>query len=264
MVKEKRKTLHLVQLTAVLAKTEFRLRYTGSVLGYVWALCKPLMVFTVLYLVFSKALRFGEGIERFPLMLLFSIVLWYFFVEATGSAVRVLVANADILRKVSFPHVVLPISTGLISVINLGLNLLVMLGIFVVVQVPVTLNWLFIPLLLIEFYIFTLGITLALASLYVRFRDVGQIWEVVSQTLFYATPIIYPLSMVPDEYHAIILASPLGQIIHMSRELMLSSNPDLSVLAGPFIAVPLSIAAVTFGIGLLLYRTVAPSVVEDL
>lgn len=254
----------LVSLIRVLALSEFRLRFAGSALGYLWSLGKPLLLFSVLYVVFSEMLRLGAGQPDYPLFLLLAVILWGFFAEATSTAVRVLVSNADVLRKVSFPYMALPIAASLTSVLILVLNLVVFVGFLLVTGHEPRLEWLWFPALLIELYVVTLGVSLLLAALFVQFRDVGQIWEVMVQGLFYATPVIYTLALVPDSAERALLANPIAQVIVMARYFSISHVDGLGPLSGWFLAVPLSIAVGVLLLGVLVFRGTSRTMVERL
>ena len=180
-------------LLRAMVATDFKLRYQASLLGYLWTLLKPLAVFTILYLVFVKMLKFG--ITDYPgVYLLFGIIVWGFFAEATGLGLGSLVARADLLRKISFPRYVVVLSVGAYALITFGLSMIVLAVFLVVARVPLTRNVVWLPLLFVELSALSLSMAFFLSALFVRFRDLSYIWEVVLQAAFYATPIIYPLS----------------------------------------------------------------------
>ena len=181
-----------------LVKTDFQLRYQGSFLGMVWSVLKPLMLFAVMYVVFVKFLKFSDGTPTFPISLLCGTCLWSFFSESTSMGMQSIVGRGDLLRKVHFPNYIIVASTTMGSMISLGINLLVVIlfGFFAHAHYP----WrvLLVPFSILQLYCLGLGVALLLASLFVYFRDVAHIWEVVLQAMFYATPIIYPISMVAN------------------------------------------------------------------
>src|SRR5581483_415162 len=181
-------------LLAELVRTDFKLRYQGSVLGYAWSLLRPLMVFLILYLVFIKFLKIGAEIPHAPIYLLLGIVLWNFFNEMTFQSLGSIVARGDLIRKIRIPRWIIIVSTSFAALINLMLNLVVV-GIFMYfnhVGIMQTAGWL--PFILLEIYILALGVSLFLSAAFVKYRDVVYIWEVVMQAGFYATPILYPIS----------------------------------------------------------------------
>jgi ABC-2 type transport system permease protein len=180
-----------VELTLTLARTEFKLRYFGSVLGYVWSLMRPLMFFGVLYFVFTHVFRLGAGIPHYPVYLLTGIVLWNYFLEATMGSVTCLLAREPLLRKVRFPRMVVPLSVSLTAVFNLAMNFIAVFVFASANGVSPRLSWLELIPIVGAYIVLTSGIGMVLCALYVRYRDIQPIWEVMAQILFYCSPIIY-------------------------------------------------------------------------
>ncbi len=208
-------------LLGELVKTDFKLRYQGSVLGYLWAVIKPLLMFAILYIVFAKVLRFGDEIPHYPVYLLVGTVLWNFFTECTQQGIHSIEQRGDLIRKVSFPKYIVVVSATSTAVINVLINICVVFIFTLINGVTPSISWLMIIPLLIELYIFALGISLLLSSINVRYRDIGNIWDVLTQAMFYAVPIIYPLSMVTSTSllaGKIIMLNPVAQIIQDVRE----------------------------------------------
>lgn len=205
-------------LLAELVRTDFKLRYQGSVLGYAWSLLRPLLIFLILYLVFVRFLKFGSNIEHFPVYLLLGIVLWNFFTEMTSQSLGSIVARGDLIRKIKISRWIIILSSSFSALINLTLNLIVV-GVFMAInQVDLmrTIAWL--PVILLEVYVFSLGVSLLLSALFVKYRDVSYIWEVVIQGFFYLTPIIYPISLITNELlQKFIFMNPLAQAIQDAR-----------------------------------------------
>ncbi|MFZ2126029.1 MAG: ABC transporter permease [Candidatus Microsaccharimonas sp.] len=234
--------------------TDFKLRYQGSVLGYAWSLLKPLLLFAVMYVVFVHFLRFGAGIPHFVSSLLLGIVLWTFFTETVSQGMQSIVNRGDLIRKISFPKYIIVVSSSLSALINLAINLLVVF--FVMMLDGVDFGWsaLFFPLTALVIYAFSLGVALLLSALYVKYRDLGPIWEVFMQALFYATPIFYPLQMVLATNVVaaqILMLSPIAVLFQNARAQLvgtesamtaeqLSSNP--LYLAAPYIIIVAFIA----------------------
>jgi len=208
-----------------LVSSDFKLRYQGSVLGYLWSLLRPLMLFGVLYLVFTKIIKVGTGVPYYPVYLLLGLVMWTFFVEATVSGMHAITGRGDLIRKVSIPKYVIVLSTTLSAFVNFLLNMIVVAIFMVANQVPfdpIALIWM--PILIIELFIFCIAIAYLLATLFVRFRDFSHIWDVVLQVLFYATPIIYPLTIAPEKVAKLISLNPLTQIIQDARAVLITSE----------------------------------------
>ncbi|HLZ14439.1 MAG TPA: ABC transporter permease [Candidatus Saccharimonadales bacterium] len=201
-----------------LVATDFKLRYQGSVLGYAWSLLRPLLMFLILYVVFVKFLKFGAGVPHFPVYLLLGIVVWNFFAEMTSQSLGSVVARGDLIRKVRIPRWIIVISSSLSALINFLLNLIVVAIFMVINHVDLLRTGLLLPLILVEVYIFALGMSLFLAAAFVRFRDVSYIWEVVMQGAFYLTPIIYPLSRITNvTFQRLLLLNPMAQAIQDAR-----------------------------------------------
>lgn len=230
-------------LLSELTKTDFKLRYQGSVLGYLWALLRPLMMFAILYVVFAKLLRFGGDIPHYPVYLLAGTTMWSFFTECTSQGIQAMVIRGDLIRKISFPKYIVVVSATLTAVINMLINLIVVIIFALINGVTPTISWLIVPLSLIELYILSLGISFLLGAINVKYRDITSIWDVLTQALFYAVPIIYPLSLVAESSVSaakIILLNPIAQAIQDIRHNLITpetittwnyiSNPWLQFL----------------------------------
>jgi ABC-2 type transport system permease protein len=216
--------------------TNFKLRYQGSVLGYLWSLLKPLVMFAILDVVFLRFLKIGNNLPHKQVYLLLGIVLWTFFVEVTSQGIVAIVDSSDLLRKINFPRYVIVLSTAFSALINLTFNLIV-IGFFMVLDhVHLGAVALLAPLLILELFFFSLAAAYFLSALFVRFRDLSYIWELFLQAAFYATPIIYPLNYVPKQYAKWLLLSPLAQIIQDLRYCLVTTQTATgsSVLRNPF------------------------------
>lgn len=207
-------------LLAELVRTDFKLRYQDSILGFAWSLLKPLLMFAILYLVFGKIMKVGSAIPHYPVYLLLGIVVWNFFVEASSQGVGAVVANGGLIRKVNFPKWIIVVSGTISALINLGLSMVIIAVFMVVNQVPV--SWtmiLFIPLV-VEVYLFAVGIAFFLAAANVKYRDTGHIYDIIIQAAFYATPILYPVALLVSMiggFGKLLLLNPMAQIIQDAR-----------------------------------------------
>lgn len=200
-----------VELTLTLARTEFKLRYFGSVLGYLWSLMRPLLFFGVLYLVFTKVFKLGRGIPHYPVYLLTGIVMWNFFIEATSGCVPCLVAREGLLRKVRFPRIVVPLSVSLTAVFNLGMNFIAVFIFALANGVVPKLTWLELIPIVGAYIGLASGVGMLLCALYVPYRDIQPIWDVVSQLLFYGSPIIYTVGYLPTiRVQHLIMLNPIA------------------------------------------------------
>jgi ABC-2 type transport system permease protein len=205
-----------------LVKTDFKLRYQGSVLGYVWSLLRPLALFVILYIVFTKFLKIGEGVPHYPIYLLLGIVLWNYFIEVTSGSVTAIVGKGDLIRKINFPKYVIVVAGSFSALINLTLNFIVVGFFMVLSDVDIRQTIALLPLIILELFIFSLAMAFFLSAAFVRFRDVSYIWEVLMQGAFYATPILYPLSLLPVEAAKWLLLNPMAQIIQDARYMLVT------------------------------------------
>jgi len=207
--------------------TDFKLRYQGSALGYLWSVLKPLFLFAILYVVFANFLQLGRDIEHFPVYLLLGVVLWNFFTEATINGLQSITNRGDLIRKINFPKYIIVISGTVSALINLMINIVVVVVFCLVNQVQLSPQALLLVPLIIELYLFSLAIAFFLAAVNVKYRDVGYLWEIFLQAAFYATPILYPLQMVlvQSEVAAkIIILNPVAQIIQDSRYVLVTHD----------------------------------------
>jgi ABC-2 type transport system permease protein len=245
-----------------LVVTDFKLRYQGSLLGYVWSLLKPLMLFAIMYVVFVQFLRFGEGIEHFAVSLLLGLVLWTFFTEATNQGMQAVVGRGDLIRKINFPKYIIVISATISALINLFLNLIVVFIFMLFDGVDFGWSALLFPLTVLMIYAFSLGLAFLLSAAYLKFRDLSHIWEVFLQALFYATPIIYPLQMVmalgsqlPAQ---IIMLSPVAVMFQNARAQVVGSENVVTadqLFSNPiYIAIPYIIIIVVVVVGVWYFK----------
>jgi ABC-2 type transport system permease protein len=210
-----------------LTKTDFKLRYQGSVLGYLWALLRPLMMFAILYIVFAKLLRFGGDIPHYPVYLLAGTTLWSFFTECTNQGIQAIVIRGDLIRKLCFPKYIVVVSATLTAVINLLINLAVVIIFALINGVTPSWTWLIVPALILELYMLALGISFLLGAINVKYRDITSIWDVLIQALFYAVPIIYPITMVAatsETAAKVILLNPISQIVQDVRYCLITKE----------------------------------------
>lgn len=246
-------------LLTELTKTDFKLRYQGSVLGYLWALLRPLLMFAILYIVFAKLLQFGNDIPHYPVYLLTGTVLWSFFTECSQQGIQAMVGRGDLIRKISFPKYIVTVSTTLTAVINLLINLVVIVIFALINGVAPSFSWLLVLPLIFELYLLALGISFLLGSINVKYRDIGSIWDVLIQALFYAVPIIYPIAMVAETSTwaaKVILLNPIAQVIQDVRwSLITPATVTTSGFVGVWAElVAMGIVLVIFVIGALVFR----------
>jgi ABC-2 type transport system permease protein len=248
----------------VIAASEFKLKYAGSALGYVWSVARPLALFTLLYLVFGRVFRLNELSEYYPVSLLLGIVLFTFVADATTLALLSIVARDSLIRKLAFPRIIVPASTMLTAAMTLVINLSVVAVFVAFKRITPQIDWLLIGPLLLELAAFTLGVGLLLAALFVRLRDLQQVWELVLQLFFYASPIIYPVGYLPSWGRKLTFVNPFTQILQDIRSLVLyPDRPDNRVTAATALGsfgrlLPIGIAVGTLVVGYLFFRREEP------
>lgn len=211
-----------------MVKTDFKLRYQGSLIGHLWSIIKPLMLFTIMYLVFIRFLRLDDGTPHYAIGVLLGMVTWSFFQEATNMGMVSIVSRGDLLRKLNFSKEIIVISSVVGAAINYGINLIVVFVFALVNGVTVSFGWLTIFPLFIELFLFSAGIAFVLATLFVKYRDIGPIWEVVMQAGMYATPVIYSLTFIIQKNQVtvakLMMLNPLAQIIQDLRHYIVYSG----------------------------------------
>jgi len=257
------------ELLYLISVTEFKKTYFGTVLGYVWSLVRPLLLFSVLLFVFTKIFRIGSTVPNYPVMLLLNIVLYTFFQEATNTAVTSVVNQESVVRKTQFPRLVIPMATVLTSVFNLGMNLIAVVIFLLAYGVDPTWTWLFLPLIVLILFVLTSAMSLLLSSLYVRFRDIAIMWSVAVAALFYGSPILYPFdpAIVPDQYRAVMAINPLTPFFAQVRHWIIDPSAPTAVEAvggWTHMIAPVAIFVAVCALGVWVFNREAPRVAEEL
>jgi ABC-2 type transport system permease protein len=255
-------------LTWTLAVSDFRLRFFGSALGYFWQLMRPLLLFGVLYVVFTQAIKLGAETKFFPVVLLTSIVLYTFFQEATNNAVTSVVDREQLVRKVQFPRLVIPLSVVLTTYLNFVLNFVVVVVFVLASGIEPRWSWLEIVPLILALGILSTGLGTMLSALFVRYRDVQPIWDVALQVAFYGSPILYPIETIPDErLQHLIMCSPLAVIVQQARHAIIDPGaPSAAEAIGgaQYLLIPLAILVVVCALGYVIFDRSAPHIAEEL
>lgn len=247
-----------------LVRTDFRLRYQGSFLGVAWSVIKPLLMFCVMYLVFARFLRMSDGTPTYPVVLLLGISSWQFVTDSTNVGLRSVVDRGDLLRKIHFPNYIVVVSATVGAMISYLINLGVVLIFAIFSRVQFTWRVLLLPLNIIELYAVTLGLTLLMATMYVYYRDIAHIWDVLSQLIFYAMPIIYPLTYVIDrggrlaKLARLELLNPFAQAIQDIRHNLIAPATQPTIwteFSNPWIRlVPLVLCVLVLWLGIYVFR----------
>lgn len=236
--------------------TDFKVRYQGSILGYFWSVLKPMFLFAILFVVFTYVFKVGDSIEHFPVYLLLGVVIWNFFTEATVVGASSIVAHGDLLRKISIPRYLVVVSTSMSALINLVLSMVVVFIFAFFNKVPVTWEWLLLPVIFAELFLFSLAIAFFLSAAYVKFRDVSYIWEIILQAGFYASAVLFPLQLVAEKWQGFFFINPLVQIMQDARHAMVTDQSITlwSAVSFPYLLVPFGIIAVVIVVAKLYFK----------
>lgn len=255
-------------LLSELVRTDFKLRYQGSVLGYTWSLLRPLFMFLILYIVFAEFLDIGDDIPNFPIYLLLGIVLWQFFSDTTSQGLGSIVARGDLIRKIRIPRWMIVLSSSVSAFINLCLNLVVVAIFIAFNPVDISVNAIWFPVLIIELYFFSFGLSLFLSAAYVKYRDVSYIWDVVLQAGFYVTPILYPMTKITSiALQKLIILNPVAQVIQDARSIIVTKETlTITEIFQSQVArlIPLCISVIVLIIGIWYFRRESTEFAENL
>ena len=258
----KERVAYYARVIQVVAHAEYKLKYSGSALGYVWSVIKPLGLFLMLYIVFGRFFKLNVGISHYPVYLLIGIVLWTYFLDATMLTMTSIVERGSLVSKLVFPRLIIPISVTITAGITLLVNLSVIAVFIAANRIVPTLRWFLLIPLLLELYVFTLAVGLILATIFVRLRDLRQVWELIVQLLFYASPILYPASFLPPWWKPITFINPFVQVIQQARRVILPASHAqgaASVYHSAFgELVPLGVVVLLFVLGVYWFRAQAP------
>jgi ABC-2 type transport system permease protein len=259
------------ELTLLLATTEFKRTYFGTALGYLWSVGRPLLLFGVLVTVFTHIIKLGGQVHHYPVFLLFNIVLFGFFQEASTMAVSSIVSQEGIVRKTQFPRLAIPMAVVMTALFNLLLNLIVVFIFILAFGVSPTWTWLLLPVILLMMFVVTLAVSMIVSSLYPRFRDLGIIWSVFTTALFYATPILFPLEIAVKRSHTLgqlISLNPFTPILELARVWVIDPTaPYPGTVAGGgsnHLLFAVAVIAVVCLVAVWVFRREAPRIAEEL
>jgi ABC-2 type transport system permease protein len=251
-----------LRIVSVFARTEFKLKYAGSALGYLWSLAKPSLYFAILWIVFGHL--FQTNIPHFPVYLVVGVALYTFLADAVSLSLPSIVVRGAVLRRIAFPSLTIPLATTASTALTFLLNCIAA-GIFIGASgIAPRVGWLMLVPLFVEFCVFVLGVSLIFSSLYVRFRDAGQVWEVLSTVILYTSGIMYPLRILPHWAQQVVALSPLVQVVQDARSYILAGDPRAATytsIAAPHVF-PVLIAFAVLALGLALHRHEAPRFAE--
>jgi ABC-2 type transport system permease protein len=263
----------LWRLAWTLAVTDFKLRFFGSALGYLWTLMRPLMLFGVLYFVFAVLFDLGATAKYQPVALLLGIVMFQFLGESTQLGVRSLLQREALVRKIDFPLLAVPLAAVLTALFSLLLNFIPITAFLLASGGKPMLSWLELPFLILALAIFAFGLVCLLSSLFVRYRDVEPIWDVTMQILFYASPIIYPIQKILDDQSIpqwvprVLMANPFAAIMQQARHAFIDpSHLGAAQALGQDwrVAIPIALTVIITAVGMAVFTRMTPSIAEEL
>lgn len=261
-------TRRFLTLTWTLAVLEFRLKFFGSVLGYLWQLMRPLLLFGVLYVVFTEFVRLGSGVQHYPVVLLTGIILHAFFAESTSGAVTSVATRENLVRKIHFPRLVIPLSVVLTSFFNFLLNFVAIVVFMAIQDVEFRTSFLMIVPLMLFLAVLSSGLAMALSALYVRYRDIAPIWEVVIPITFYGSPVLYPIEQIPQpSLQHIVMYNPLSVIIVQARHALIDPTAPTAAQAiggGTRLLIPAFLTVLILVVGYRIFDRAAPHIAEEL
>ena len=245
-------------LVWTLIRTDFKVRYHGTAGGFVWALLKPLTMFVLLMAVFS--FLFASDPD-YKLNLIIALFLWDFFAESTKVGLTSLHAKGFLLSKAKCPSWILVVTSISNAMITLGVFTLVILVFLAVAgRTPTVGGMLMFMVYCASFVLIVMGFSLGSSVLFLRYRDLNQVWEVVTQAGFFLAPIIYPLSILPERFHFYLYLWPPTAIIEFSRAVLVRGTMPTATAHLCLIGV----MALALVIGALLFRRLAPRAAEYL
>jgi ABC-2 type transport system permease protein len=269
---QREKLAYYVRVLRVFAMVDFKLKYLDSVLGYIWALGKPLSYFAVIWALLGGLFKAGVPYSHYPLFLLLGIILYGWFVDSVGMSMSSIVARSELMRRVSFPRIVVPLAATATAGLTFVANVLVAAVFIAISGITPGWDWLLIPPLLLEEYLTILGLGLLLATVYTRVRDIAPLWDLVAQLLLFAMPVMYSITVMPYRVQQLLLLNPVAQVMQDVRAIILDDDGSTSqseTIAGVYGAeawrlLPVAIAVGLFVVGLRLFRRSAPKFAESL
>jgi ABC-2 type transport system permease protein len=267
MAQRRADTRRLFSVAMTLAITGFKMRYFGSLLGYMWSLVRPLLVFAVLYLAMTKVLRFGDAIPYYPAYLIMALTLFEFFAATTTEAEGSLVASQGMIRGIRIPPLAIPLSIVLRSLLDLAIKLVIVGIVIAISGVPVTNDWLQFPFLLGILILFSIAMSGLLSTLYVNYRDVAPIWDVTLQLVFWGSPIIYTVESVPEQYRTVMLLNPFALLMTQVRHAIFdpSAQPGWAYLPSTaYLLIPVAIVVASMVAAVVMLRRATPQLAEQL
>lgn len=245
------------ELIKNLVASDLKVKYQSSVLGFAWSMLNPLLMMLVLYAVFNNIFRFEQ--EHFALYLLIGIIAWRFLANGTMTAMSSIVGKPSLVTKIFIPREVLTFSMAMSAFISSILEFAVLIPLLLILGVSLSFTVLLFPVIHILFFVMVYGVSLVLASLYVYYRDLNQIWDILLQVGFYLAPIIYPLSLVPEKYMFYYMLNPVTRLMVMYRDILLYNTIPSAL---DFLIVVMC-GLIFLIIGTIIFRKLSPRFAEE-
>ena len=241
-----------------LVAKEIKVRYMGAALGFAWSLANPIIVTSMYLVVFTYI--FPSSQQHYALFLVTGILHWTLFTQVTSQSCEILVQNSGLLKKIYFPRLLVPLSSVMVNLTLWSAALLVYLVFFPILGGHFSWALLCYPFYVLCFFLFLWGLDMILATLYVDFRDIKHLVDVALQVLFWATPIVYEVSRIPERFRHIVLLSPLAEFTVVFQEIFYQNRVPSLVITVMFVAW----TVVCLGSGLWLFSRRVPELVERL
>ena len=207
------------ELISNLVISDLKTKYSSSILGFAWSMLNPLLMMIVLYAVFNNVFKSNQ--EHYAFYLLIGMTTWRFFANGTTTAMLSIVGKANLVTKIYIPREILTLSVVLSALVSSILEFIVLITLLIIFGIVISSKILILPLLYVLYLPIVYGVSLIIASLYVYFRDLNHIWEVLMQIGFFLSPVIYPMSTIPEAYKFYYMLNPIARMIEMYRDILL-------------------------------------------
>lgn len=206
------------EMLYMLVRRDIRGKYKGSVLGFLWTFINPLLQFAVYAVVFSVLMR--SDIEKFYVYLFVAFIPWFFFSNAIPVGSLCIQTQSNMVQKIYFPRIILPLSITLTGFVNMLLSELVVFAVLILSGIGISIHVLALPIVMVVELLFVLGIVLIISALNVYFRDLAHIMDIITMAWFYATPIVYPPEMIAGTFPFLLIVNPMSGIIASYRDIL--------------------------------------------
>jgi len=201
-----------------LVRKDLRTRYKGSVLGFLWTFLNPLLQLVVYTIVFSTIMRIN--VDKFYIYLFVALVPWIFFTSSIQGGATSILSGADLIKKIYFPRLVLPIAVTSAAFMNMVFSMLIVFVALIISGIGISWHVVFLPVIMVLEYCFALGMAMIFSALNVYFRDLEHILGIITMAWFYLTPIVYTIDMVPQQYLGLFYLNPMTSMVQAYRDIL--------------------------------------------